>query len=130
HAVLVELRRALAVQRDAPVDFTLGRLRRERARVDVVDGELQVPDRLLLQRHGRLGLDAAAAAVEAQIELRGLAVALQVGLAVDCGSQYLAFRKQLTCVVGEDRQIADGERARIPRNVPGAVRDQTALAEL
>ena len=91
--MLVELRRALAVQRDARVDFTLGRLRRERARVDVVDGELQVPDRLLLQRHGRLGLDAAAAAVEAQIELRGLAVALQVGLAVDGGTQELVFRK-------------------------------------
>jgi len=64
----VEMRRALSVQREAPRDFAFGSAGRQRSGIDLVGGELKVPDRTFLQGRGDLRRDPATARVEPQVE--------------------------------------------------------------
>ena len=105
-AVLVESGRSLPMHGEAGRHHAFRRPGRQSGRIDAVEGELDVPDRGLLQGGGQLPAELAASGIERRLRRNHLDV----------------FRPH--------DQLANPDLAGPPGEVPGSVRYEAALAEL
>jgi len=128
-AVLVESGRSLPMHGEAGRHHAFRRPGRQSGRIDAVEGELDVPDRGLLQGGGQLPAELAASGIEPEFDPCRLSVALQIELAAHGGRERRLRRNHLDVFRPHD-QLANPDLAGPPGEVPGSVRYEAALAEL
>ena len=128
-AVLVESGRSFSMQGEASGHLAFRRPVGESCRIDGVGGELDVPDRSLLQCGGQLRSDPAASGFEPEVHPCRLSIALHIELATQGGGER-RFPRNHRHVFRPYDQLANPDFAGPPGDVPGSVRDQAALAEL